>query len=179
MSDSRVAKRYAKSILELAIEKQILEEVHDSMTLIFNTCTQNRDLVRLLKSPVVSYDYKLRVLKRIFEGKIDALTSRFLELLTKKNRSSILPSVAEVFSALYNKYKNITIARVTTAVPLSAELRKTFIDKIKKDNEKVILNEEVDESLIGGYILNIGDKQIDDSVLRKLKSLERELTQDI
>ena len=179
MSDYRVARRYAKSIFELANEKQTLEEVHASMVLIFNTCSQNRDLVLLLRNPVIRYDYKLRVLKRIFENNIDGLSGLFLELLTRKNRSSILPSVAEVFSELYNEYKQITIARVTTAVPLSAGLRKAFIDSIKKENEEVILSEKVDESLIGGYILNIGDKQIDDSILRKLKSLEKELTKDI
>ena len=149
------------------------------MVLIHETCTQNRNLVLLLRNPVIRYDYKLRVLKRIFEGKTDPLSIRFLELLTKKNRASILPKIAEVYDDLYNEYKHIIIARLTTAVPLSEKLRRTFIDKIKEENEEVILKEVVDDQLIGGYILNINDTRVDNSILSMLKDVEKELTKEI
>jgi F-type H+-transporting ATPase subunit delta len=150
MSDYRVARRYAKSIFQLAVEKEVLEQVHESMDLIQKTCAENRNLVMLLRNPVVRYDYKLRVLKRVFEGKTDPLSLRFIELLTKKNRANILPRIAEVYAELYNEYKN----------------------------EEVILQEKVDENLIGGYVLNIGDTRIDNSISNMLKNIERELTKD-
>jgi F-type H+-transporting ATPase subunit delta len=178
MSDYRVARRYAKSIFQLAVEKKVLEEVHDSMVLVHKTCAQNRNLVLLLRNPVVRYDYKLRVLTRIFKEKTDPLSLRFIELLTKKNRANILPRIAEVYTELYNEHKNITIARLTSAIPLSDEVRSSIIDRVKKGDQEVILQETIDEELIGGFILNIDDTRIDNSISSMLKNIERELTKE-
>ena len=78
MSDYRVASRYAKSLLSLAIEQKIEDELLRDLTLIGDTCASSRDLIITLKNPIVKYDKKLSILKRLFEGKVNALIIRFI-----------------------------------------------------------------------------------------------------
>ncbi len=174
MSDFRVASRYAKSFLELSIELKELEKSHKSMLLIRKVCDENRNFVRLLTNPVVRYDYKLRVIRRIFKDKINELSFRFMELLCRKGRENILPEIAKVFLEKYNEYKGIVIAEVDSAAPLSDDLRTAFREMVGKDKKEVVLEERIKEELIGGFILKIGDKQLDNSISTQLKKLERE-----
>ncbi len=177
MSDFRVASRYAKSFLELSIDLKELEQSHQSMLLIRRVCDENRNFVRLLTNPVIRYDYKLRVIRRIFKGRVNELSSRFMELLCRKGRENILPEIAKVFLEKYNQYKGIVIAEVESAAPLSEDLRKAFRDIVGKDKNEVVLEEHITKELIGGFILKVGDKQLDNSLRTKLKKLEREFKQ--
>lgn len=174
MSDFRVASRYAKSLLELSIDLDQLEESRSGMQLIRKVCDENRNFVHLLTNPVIRYDYKLKVIRRIFEGKVNELSSRFMELLCRKGRENLLPEIARVFLEKYNEYKGIVIVEVETAVPLSEDLKKSFKKVAGKDRKEVVLEERIRRELIGGFILKIGDKQLDNSLSTKLKQLERE-----
>lgn len=174
MSDFRVASRYAKSFLELSIELKVLDESHASMQLIWDVCKENPKFVRLLINPIIRYDYKLRIIRRIFEDKVNELSSRFMELLCKKGREGILPEIAKVFLERYNDYKGIVIAEVESAAPLTDDLRKAFRTMVGHDKNEVILEEQVREELIGGFILTIGDRQLDNSLSTKLNKLRRE-----
>jgi F-type H+-transporting ATPase subunit delta len=178
MSDYRVARRYAKSLFELAVEQKILEEVNESITLIRTVCHENRNLVRLLKNPIIRYDHKLRILNRLFEGRIDDMSLRFVQLITKKNREAILPAIAEVFGDIYNQYNNITIAQITTAMPLNDALRSAFQERLEKGEGTVVLQEVVDEDIIGGFVLDIGDRRIDSSIKTMINNLKKELTKE-
>ncbi len=176
MSEFRVAKRYAQSIFDLAIERRIVDRIYSDMLVLEQTCNENRNLVILLKNPIVRYDYKLRVLTRVFGKHVDILTMNFFHLICRKNRASILPEVSNVFVMLYHDHKGIVKAGVTTAVKISASIRKEFEEIVTKiTGKKVAMETSVDESLIGGYILKVGDMQIDDSVKSKLNNLRREL----
>ncbi len=171
----RVAHRYAKSLFELAIEKNNLPKVEQGMVLIHNVCEENRSLVVLLKNPVIRFDYKLNVLKRLFGKKVDPLIIRFMDLICRKNRSAILPDVAKDFIDLNNEYKGIATAQLISAIPFTDDLRKSIIDLlVKETDKKIILQETVDEKLIGGFILRMGDSQIDNTLSRKLNDLRRE-----
>ena len=176
MSDFRVASRYARSVFDLAIELKIVDKVYDDMLLLGQVCADNRKLVILLKNPIVRYDYKLRILHKIFEKHVNKLTIKFFDLICRKNRASILPEVSRVFVMLYHDHKGIVSADVSTAVALSVAIKKEFEEIIgKATGKKVELDTKVDESLIGGYVLRIGDNQIDDSLKSKLNNLRREL----
>jgi len=178
MADIRVAKRYAKSIFELAEEKEIVDEVREGMLLLSSVTAQTRGFHLMLKNPIIRYDYKLRIIQRIFKGKVDDLTLRFFELVCKKNRAELLPSIARVFIDLYNESKGIEIAKVKTAIPLSEEMRSAFEAMLKKEGKTILLEEEVDKDIIGGYVLQIGDNQADNSMSSKLRTLKRELTKE-
>ncbi len=176
MSDFRVASRYARSVFELAIELKIVDKIYDDMVLMNQVYSSNRNLVTLLKNPIVRYDYKLRVLNRVFDGHLNELTMKFLALMCRKNRAQIILETNRVFMDLYRGYKGIVQANVSSAVALSANLKKEFEGKISKaTGKKVDLDTKVDASLLGGYVLQIGDRQLDDSLKGKLNNLRREL----
>lgn len=180
MSEFRAASRYAKSLLELADEKGVLEDVHKDMLEFSELCRENREFVLMLKNPVIKHDKKRAILEQIFKGKVNDLTMAIFDIITRKNREAILPMIAREFHNQYNLLKKVEVAKVTTAVPLSAELRTQIEDMVKKISswDKVELTEVVDKDIIGGYVLKIGDRQIDDSLRSKLKALELKFSQN-
>lgn len=175
MSERRVASRYAKSLIELAEEKGVLEEVNRDMQLFHSITKENRNLELALTNPIISNDKKLNILREIFQKKVTELTYRFFEIISRKNRELILPMIAEEFHTLYNEYKGVVKAKVITTFPLDEKLRAKFKAVVKERFKKEVeLEESVDSSLIGGYILTVGDKQIDESLNSKLKALKLE-----
>jgi F-type H+-transporting ATPase subunit delta len=176
MSDVRVAARYAKSIFDLALDRGELETVAESMAEIAATIKQNRDLDKTLKSPIINSAKKLNILKAIFTQS-NALLTTFFEILTRKGREGVLGEVARQFRSLYNQHKSIAVAQVVTAAPIDEELRQAFQERVKQISGKnaVELHEKVDPTLIGGYVLNVAGKQVDDSIRTRLKALKKQL----
>jgi F-type H+-transporting ATPase subunit delta len=171
-----VASRYAKSLMELAMEQKKLDAVRADMKLIETVCHENREFNLFLNSPVIKTDKKLEVLNAIFKGKISDLTLSFLTLTTKKHRESYVNDIAQAFDEQYRKNQNIFSAVVTSAKGLDATTRKKVLDLVKSQmNGEVELTEKIDANTIGGFILKIGDKQIDKSVARQLSNLKKEL----
>ena len=180
MSEFRVASRYARSLLNLAVETKVEDATKEDILNIANTCQQNRDLVLLLKNPIIKYDKKLVILKRLFENKKNPLINKFLELVARKNRANLLPDIAEVWLDFYNDYKKIIKAQVTSAVSLSESEKKHIVAYVtNRTGKKVELNESVDAELIGGFLLRIKDEQIDNSISGQLNSLKRKFTEKI
>lgn len=177
MSTFRVASRYAKSVFDLAVEMKLIDKVYQDMLLINQVCEQNRGLVLLLKNPIIRYDYKLNVLNKIFKKHTTELTQKFFALICRKNRANVLPDTSKLFVDQYHVYKGIVIADLTTAGKLSESLKKEFEDLVSKaTGKKVELSTHMDESLIGGYVLKVGDNMIDNSLKNKLNVLRRSLT---
>jgi F-type H+-transporting ATPase subunit delta len=174
MSDIRVASRYAKSVFDLANEYSSLEEVHNDMVNIKETIEGSRDLEVALKSPIINSSKKLSILNTLF-GNSNDLTKKFFTLVVKKGREADLFETAKQFHLLYNAKKGIEMAEVITPFELTEELRNSFKQKVKELSGKnsVELKEKVDKSLIGGFILNIEGKQIDDSVKTRLQKIEQ------
>lgn len=174
MSDVRVASRYAKSLLELADEQGEIEEVNKDMILLDTVCNENHDFTLVLKNPIVNNDKKRAILEAIFKGKVSHLTMAIFDIITRKNRESILPAIAREFHHQYNVYKSIEEATVTTAVKIDKDLRASFEKIVKQisDRKEVELEEIIDEKIIGGYVLKVGDRQLDDSIKSKIKELE-------
>ena len=174
MTDSRAAARYVKSLLQLAVEKNVLEDVHQDMLLFSKVVRESKPFELLLGSPIIKHDKKRDILQAIFKGKVSTLTLAIFDILTKKNREPLLPAIAEQFHNAYNEYKQIGKATVTTAVPLDDALRaqvNALVQELSKRNQ-VELTEKIDQSMIGGFVLNVGDRQIDASLKNKLKSLQ-------
>lgn len=180
MADSRAASRYVKSLLGLAVEKKSLDEVHRDMLLFSDTVSKSRPLELLLRNPVIKHDKKLEILKKLFGGKVNSLTMAFFEIITRKNREPILAAVALEFHNAYNEYKGIGKATVITAVPLDAKLRSEFERLVREysDKKEIELIEKVDPDLIGGFVLNIGDRQVDASIESKIKTLKLQFSQN-
>jgi len=180
MADSRVASRYVKSLLGLAVEKGALDKVHDDMTLFSKVCEENRAFVLMLRNPIIKHDKKRDILEKLFKGKVHTLTLAIFDIITKKNREPLLPAIATEFHVAYNDYKGVGGASVTTAIPLDAKLRSEIEQIVKKlsDKKQVEIEEKVDADMIGGFVLNIGDRQIDASIKNKLKALKVKFSQN-
>ena len=180
MADSRAASRYVKSLLGLAVEQGALDQVHHDMLLFSKVSEENRAFSLLLQNPVIKHDKKLSILTAIFKGKVNDLTMAFFDIITRKNREPILAGIAKEFHNAYNLYKGIGKATVTTAVPLDANLRTEFEQLVRNysDKKQVELIEKVDTEMIGGFVLNVGDRQIDASIKNKLKTLKLKFSQN-
>lgn len=180
MTDSRAASRYVKSLLGLAIEKGALDAVHSDMLMFSKLVDGNRDFALMLRNPIIKHDKKRQILEKIFQGKVNPLTMAIFDIITRKNREPLLPSIAKEFHNAYNDYKGVGKATVVTATPLDAKLRAEFEQMVKglSDKKQVELIESVDPEMIGGFVLNIGDRQIDASIKNKLKALQVKFSQN-
>ncbi len=180
MSDFRAASRYAKSLLELANEQGVLEEVHNDMLLFSKVCKENTAFVLMLKNPVIKHDKKRAILQSVFKDKVHSLTLAIFDIITRKNREAIMPAIAREFENQYNIIKQIGVASVTTAIPLNEALRTEMKDMVVKITGKkdIDLKEIVNSDIIGGYVLKMGDQQIDDSIRTKLKTLAKGFSQN-
>ena len=172
-----VASRYAKSLLDLAVEKGQLEAVYTDMVQIKSICNDSREFITFLNSPIIKVDKKVTTLKALFDGKLNTITSDFLTLVAQKRRESVIPHMATSFIEQYKSQKNILTAVVTSAKGLDDVTKKQALDLIKSQlNGEIELVEKIDSNVIGGFILKIGDKQLDKSVARQLSNLKKELT---
>lgn len=174
MADSRVASRYVRSLLSLAVEQKAVEAVHNDMQMFDRACSTNREFANMLKNPIIKHEKKKDILEALFKGKVNPLTLAIIRILTSKNREPLLPAIAHEFHNAYNEYKGIEKATVTTTIAVDAKLRGEIEGIVKKlsDKKQVELVEKIDKDLIGGFILNVGDRQIDASIKSKLKTLK-------
>lgn len=173
MSESTVALRYAKSLIDLAQEQNVVDTVYQDMLFFKKTAEENRGLMLALKSPVVRHDKKLAILEGVFKTRVSSTSYTIFTIITKKNREAIMFSIAEEFVKLYDEKKGIVKAIITSSMPLTAPLRKEFMSIVAEATGKTVeLEERVDEKLIGGYVLRVGDRQIDASIRTRLNDLK-------
>jgi F-type H+-transporting ATPase subunit delta len=175
MSEIQVASRYAKSIIDLAVEQNALELVKKDIELFVETCRENPALQAILKNPIISLDKKANILDGLFGDKLHKMILSFFHIVIRKGRSEILYATAKEFISQYNIIKNVVKATVTSASTLSKENIAQIEDVVKQATKgEVILSAQVDPDLIGGFILKVGDKQFDTSLSSKLNKLKKE-----
>ena len=175
-----LSKRYAQALFDLAVEMKQLEEVQKDMILIGKVLQESRELRIVMANAVLDGYKKKRVLDKIFEGKIQKLTLRFLELITLKNREAYLDSVCISFEVIYKKYKNIMPVTLTTAYKADKKVIDAILTKLKTVTEKHLdVTEKIDEELIGGFRLDFEDFQYDDSIKVQLKRMAKEFSDNL
>ena len=173
MISSKITYRYAKALLDLAISENLMKECLADMKLLDKVCKENSELVLLFKSPIINTDKKISIIKEVFENKLSKISTLFIEIISNKNRESLIPLIAQNFIALHKTHNKIATAKVITASPLDKSLRLQVEDYIKsKTDFDLDLIEEVDESIIGGAIVKMGDQQLDGSIKRSIKELK-------
>jgi len=174
---TRAANRYAKALLDLAFEENQEEVVFKDMQLVAQAISENEELHLLLESPIFKITEKKEALLSIFGEKISSLSSKLIGLLETNKRMSLLQLIAVQYSVLYNEKKQFVEASVITAFPIDDKMKALILVKAQElsNGKEVQLTNKVDESIIGGFILRVGDVQIDASVLNKLGNLKREL----
>ncbi len=180
MIGSRAAIRYAKAVLQQAGDSSQAKAVFADMETVKTTIDGNRELRSVLKSPVVKTEDKQAILLDVFNGQ-SADTKALITLLSENKRTSLLASVADSYMKLYNEALDIKVAHVTTAVPLSDELEKQVLAKVESitGSKSVTLENHIDESIIGGFILRIGDLQYNASISNQFGNLKREFSKSL
>lgn len=175
MQGSRAAVRYAKAVLDLAKEKNVTKEVNDDMVFITETMDKSGDLRTFLGSPVIKDDIKKNALNEIFKS-VNGVTSGLFRILLENNRIDILWQVASKYKDQYNAMNGVQVAKLTTAFPMTPALEAKIQQKVKQlTGNTAKINNIIDESIIGGFILRVGDIQYNGSVKSQLTNLEREL----
>lgn len=173
MSESIVAYRYAKALIDLANQQGVVDEVNKDMSFFETICNENANFVAVMANPIVRHDKKLSILKKIFENNVNNVTFSIFSVLTKKNREKLIYSIAKEFQKLFNLQTGVQIVEISSSVALTETQKADFAKMVSGAiNKQVKLEESVDESLIGGYVLRVGDTQIDTSVKKKLNELK-------
>ncbi len=176
MSSTRAAIRYAKAILDMANSKSAANEVSQDMTLIATTIEGNLELNTFIQNPTIKVEVKESALLEVFAS-VNNVTKGLFHLLLENKRFEILESIALEYNKLFDEANGIEVAKVTTAIAMTPELEAKVLAKIKEfSNKKVTIENIVDASIIGGFILRIGDKQYNASVANRLQVLKRELS---
>jgi F-type H+-transporting ATPase subunit delta len=174
MHGSRIAKRYAKALLDLSLEMNVLEEVRADMELIHSVCKSNPDFSLFLRSPVIRTEKKQNVMKSIFGGKLSDLSTRYLNIITRKGRESFINQIAEEYIQIYKEFKNIFTVHFSSATGINDDIRKKVIALLEKQTKGSIeLIEDVKKELVGGFVLDYDDYKYDASIAYQLKKLKK------
>ncbi len=179
MKGARITHRYAKSLMDLAVERNELHQAYEGMQVVLNTCNENRDLRVLLQSPVVNTDQKTKILMSVFDG-LAPMVREFIEIVVRKKREPLLQHIASDLVMMYKEYNNIRTYSVTTASPLGEELRKKVHKIIDSQGRggTIELEEKIDSSILGGFIVRLGDQLYDASLSSRFNDLRQEFSKN-
>ncbi len=176
MLNPRLAARYAKSLLDIAIEQNKLDAIYQDMLGLNAAFAGSRDFVMLMKSPIVKADAKFKVVKAVTEGRVDAITEGFIQLIISKSREFFLQEIVNAFITQYKIHNNINEVKLTTATPLNEEMTSVIKAKVAAQfaNMSIDLSTAVDERLLGGFVLEANNNVFDASVLRDLNDIKKQ-----
>ncbi|SDM11462.1 ATP synthase F1 subunit delta [Kriegella aquimaris] len=176
MNNSRAATRYAKAILDLAKENKAIDAVEKDMRSVLATISDSKELRSMLASPVIKGEVKKKALMAIFKGS-HKITDGSINLLVDNRRIGMLNEVALKYCILSEQLKGKDVAFVTTVIPLTSALEKKVLKQVAQiTGNEVTLENVIDKSIIGGFVLRVGDLQYDASVANQLGNLKREFT---
>ena len=176
MKNSRASERYAKSLLQLALEKKILKEVRSDVDLLVSIFGKSREISNLYLSPIIPIKHKVSVTKKIFENKININTLNLMLNIIYRKRDSLMETVFSKFIDLFNHHNNIVESSITSTYKLDEKT----LDDVKKfakkfSNKEISLKHNINKEIIGGFNLKIGDKMIDCTVSSKINNLRKKL----
>ncbi|MCC3869156.1 F0F1 ATP synthase subunit delta [Terrisporobacter mayombei] len=175
-----IANRYAEALFQLSEDENITKEIYNELCNVVDTVKNNKDLDNVLKSPLVAKIEKVQLIEALFNNKINNNLKNFLKILVEKGRISSLKSIELTFKQLLNDKNNIIEGTVISAIPLTDKKVKELEEKLsKKYNKNVTLENKVDQSILGGVLVRLGNTQIDGSVKTRLDNIKDQLSQVI
>lgn len=180
MSYTKITLRYAAAFFDLASEQGIVANANEDMTLLGNVCTSNHEFVRMLQNPVIHADKKNKVIAKIFSTSINPVSLSFMKLMIRKRRERYLPSIAEAFADLYKTSLGLKTAYVTSAIELAPNEKAGVMEILKKlTDKKIDLVEKTNKDLIGGFVINLDNFQVDQSIATKIKELKKDFEKNL
>ena len=176
MKSTKAAARYAKALLEIAVDQKKVDSILGDMNFLSQVSTESRDIALLVNSPIVKSDKKIAIFEMIFE-QFEKESMDFIKLVANNNRESMLPAIAESFDALVKESRGIVPVTIVTATKLDSATKEGILAKVKVSVKgELELTEEIDESLIGGFLVKMGDIHIDATVANQFNNLKQRLT---
>lgn len=176
MKSTKAASRYAKALLELAIEKGKIDQVSSDVSNLLLANNETKEFQLFLDSPVVNAEKKNSIFKALFP-QFDEITMLFIQLITKNGREAILPAIGESFEAQLKTHMGIFPITLISAHPLDSATKATILEKVQATIAgKLEVEEQIDTKLIGGFVVKMGDHRIDASVANQLNNLKQRLT---
>lgn len=175
MNESIISVRYTKALFSLAVEKGVLDVVKNDIESVYVLMSVSEELQQVFKNPVLKPSKKEEIIELVFTS-FNPITISFIKLLLQNRREEHLQDIARNFLTRYRRFKGIETALFTTAISVDQNIYKKIKSIIEQQlKTEVELNSQIDEKIIGGFILKVGDKQIDASVLSNLNKLRRKL----
>jgi F-type H+-transporting ATPase subunit delta len=179
MNDSKISVRYSRALFQSALEKKILDKVNLDMIFISEVC-KIPEAKEVLNSPVIVPSKKTEIFHKMLGDNVEGITLSLIDLVVKNGRESFIPAIARVFIHETMKYKGITESVLTTAVKADADISKQIADLISEVfKTTVVLKENIDSDIIGGFILRVDDNYIDASIRNKLRKIKKELIESV
>ena len=176
MNESLITVRYAKAFYELAAEEKVLDAVRTDMTAILSLAQEVEDFRFFLLSPLIRSDEKNKIFSRLFKDNVHAVTLRLFSLLVENKRENYLEGICRNFLTHYKAEQGIKEASITTAYEIPEEVKEQIHSFVTKYfNAKVELQQLVDPSILGGFVLRVEDQQINASIASQLNKIKREL----
>ncbi|MCQ2081864.1 MAG: F0F1 ATP synthase subunit delta [Lachnospiraceae bacterium] len=172
-----VSNTYGEALFELAVEEGKEDEFLEEISTLKEIIDSNPDFSKLMNHPKILKEEKLEVVDNVFKGRISAEILGFINLIVTKDRYSDIDGILNYFTDEVKRLKGIGVAYVTTAMELSDSLKQSVEKRLLETTsfKKMEMHYDVDESLIGGMVIRIGDRVVDSSVQTKLNKLQREL----
>jgi F-type H+-transporting ATPase subunit delta len=181
MQNKLVAQRYAKALIDLARERNELEQAKADIDLIRASMTP--ELRMAMASPVISDRKKTEVFRSIFKDRLSPLTYSFFELVFSKRREWVLPEIAYEFLERYRELKGIEIIEITTAVEISNDLKNNIRSRFQNlqrfQNKTVEVKSKVDPDILGGFIAQSHDILFDASIRNDLQTIGRQFIENM
>ncbi len=181
MHNPRLAKRYAKSLIDIAQEQNALDAILADMQLIHKVCKASKDFSLMLRSPLIKGDKKSNIIKSVFdESKFHPITLAYINLLTSKGREVFMEEIAEAYINQYNDLKSINTIKLTTATALDESVLKIISDKLSNNLKgQINIETQINPDILGGFILDIKDKSFDASIRRDLNDIKKQFEQNL
>lgn len=181
MQNPRLASRYAKSLLDIAVEQNSVEDTLQDVQLLAAVCKQSKDFTNVLRSPVIKSDKKLSIIDAVVGKSLHTLAQAFIKLLVTKGREENLPEIAESFVEQYKQLKNIKTVKITTAVPADDKVRDAVRNKIQAayPDALIEIEESVNADILGGLMVQMDDVMFDFSVRRDLNDVRKQFMKNI
>ena len=179
MAEQKVSARYASSLLDSAIQKNMLETVSNDIEFVYSVLKQNPNLNRMLENPVVKPEIKSSILEEIFKSKINSETMEFMLFVIKKKREEILSSILEKFKELRDIKLGFVNVNVAVASEFSDSQKNELQNKLQNMlKKKVRMNYKIDEKILGGFIVQAGDTVYNASIKHQLDLLKKHFVED-
>ena len=169
-----IADRYANALYELSSEKKCVDDVLSDLQILKKYIIQNKDFKLLIKSPLITSSAKLLIVEKLLlTHSVNTLTLTFLKVISNNKRFSILPSIISRFVSINFEKRGEVMADITSSDELSDKEKNGIKNKLRSIlGEKLLLNYQVDDKILGGLIVKIGSKMIDSSLASKINKLK-------